>query len=344
MHDSGTPGSAQAQRLPAAPARRRPIQRMRRALVDFIIAIFALPAGALLRRARRAWPHMPLTRKVLRFVGVFPLRIHFYEPGVFPEDLRRPLDEERSIPGLDLNTAEQLDLLGQFSYADELRQFPLQKDANAAAPSFHYHNGSFEGADAGILYSMIRRFRPRRMIEIGSGNSSLIARAAITRNQAEDPSYSCRHICIEPYGKPWLEQIGAEIVRKRVELCDLTLFDQLEDGDILFVDSSHVVRPQGDVLYEVLEVFGRLKPGVLIHVHDMFTPRDYIAEWVISDQRLWDEQYLVEAFLAYNTHFKIVAALNYLYHNHPQKLLAACPVAGTGKNLEPRSFWMRRVS
>jgi hypothetical protein len=345
MHDGGSPGNAVTESAaPRQPApRTRPIQKMRRAVVDFIIAVFALPAGLLLRRARRAWPYMPLTRKVLRFAGVFPVREHFYEPVTHAQDLRRPLDEERTIPGLDLNGAEQRALLGELKYAEELRRFPLQKDANAAGPSFFYHNGAFEGADAGMLYSMIRRFRPRRMIEIGSGNSTLIARAAIARNQADDAAYSCRHVCIEPYGKPWLEEIGAEIVRSRVELCDLALFDQLEDGDILFVDSSHVIRPQGDVLYEVLEVFGRLKAGVLIHVHDMFTPRDYIAEWVLSDQRLWDEQYLIEAFLAYNREFKIVAALNYLYHNHPQELLAACPIPGSGKNTEPRSFWMRRV-
>jgi hypothetical protein len=318
------------------------IKRMRRAAVDFIIAIFALPAGMLLRRARRAWAYMPLTRKVLRIAGVFPVRQHFYEPVVFAEDLRRPLDQERAIPGLDLNVAQQLELLRELKYASELAQFPLHRDAKAAAPRFFYRNGSFEGADAGCLYSMIRRFKPKRMFEIGSGNSTLMARLAMERNRAEDSAYACRHVCIEPYGKPWLEQIGAEIVRRRVELCEPEMFEQLEDSDILFVDSSHVIRPQGDVVFEVLEVFGRLKPGVLIHIHDIFTPRDYIEDWVLNEQRLWDEQYLVEAFLAYNDQFKIIAALNYLYHNHHEELMAACPIPGTGKNLEPRSLWIRK--
>src|SRR5262245_10750128 len=177
MHDGGSPGNAVTeftQQQPRAP-RGRPIQKVRRAVVDFVIAVFALPAGLLLRRARRAWPHMPLTRKVLRLAGVFPVREHFYEPVTHAEDLRRPLDAERTIPGLDLNAVEQRALLSELEYADELRRFPLQKDANAAAPAFFYHNGAFEGADAGMLYSMIRRFRPRRMIEIGSGNSTLIA-------------------------------------------------------------------------------------------------------------------------------------------------------------------------
>lgn len=319
------------------------IKQIRRAAVDAVLSVFAFPSGIVLRRARRAWAHMPMTRKALRAAGVFPVRQHFYEPVVFPEDLRRPLTQERAIPGLELNVATQLDLLRQFTYAEELRQIPLEGDARATPRTFFYHNGAFEGADAGILYSMIRHFKSKRVIEIGSGNSTLMARIAIERNQAEDAGQACKHICIEPYLEPWLEQTGAEVVRERVELCDLTLFDQLDRGDILFVDSSHVIRPQGDVLFEVLEIFGRLKPGVVVHIHDIFTPRDYPEKWVITDQKLWDEQYLIEAFLAFNTSFEIIAALNFLHHNYAQALLGACPIAGTGGNAEPRSLWIRRV-
>lgn len=320
------------------------IKQIRHAIVDAVVAVLALPSGMVLRRARRAWQYMPLTRKVLRFVGVFPLRQHFYEPVVFKEDLRRPLSQERVIPGLDLNAQGQLDLLREFTFAEELRQFPLKGDAKATRPDFFYQNGVYEGADAGFFYSMLRRFKPRRLFEIGSGYSTLMARNALKRNKEEDPNYACRHVCIEPYGKPWLEEIGAEIVRSRVELCDPKLFDELESGDILFVDSSHVIRPQGDVLYEVLEVFGRLKPGVFIHVHDVFTPRDYIEEWVLRDQRLWTEQYVLEAFLAFNDRFKIIGAVNYLHHNYRNELLAACPVPGGDRNPEPKSLWIRRVS
>jgi hypothetical protein len=319
------------------------VKKVRRAIVDFAIAIFALPAGMLLRRARRAWAHVPMTRRVLRVAGVFPLREHYYEPVVFAENLRRPLDQERSIPGLDLNTAEQLQLLTELRHGNELRKIPVQKNAEASTRSFYFNNGSFEGADAGVLYSMIRRFRPKRFFEIGSGHSTLMVRRAIEKNRSDDAGYSCRHLCIEPYEQPWLEQTGAEILRRRAELCDPSLFDALESGDILFIDSSHVIRTQGDVLFEVLEVLGRLKSGVLIHIHDIFTPRDYPEEWVLRDQKLWDEQYLIEAFLAYNGSFKIIAALNYLNRNHHHELLEVCPVVGSGANVEPRSLWLRRV-
>ena len=319
------------------------LKQVRRAIVDGVVAVFALPAGMLLRRARRAWAHMPLTRRVLRVAGVFPLREHYYEPVVFQEDLRRPLEQERSIPGLNLNVAEQRALLGGLRYGSELLEIPLRKDAGATGQAFYFYNGSFEGGDACFLYSMIRHFKPKRILEIGSGYSTLMARRAIERNRAQDRGYVCRHQCIEPYEQPWLEQTGAEIIRRRAELCDPSLFDDLEADDILFIDSSHVIRPQGDVLFEVLEVLGRLKSGVLIHVHDIFTPRDYPEEWIIRDQKLWDEQYLIEAFLAYNSEFNIIAALNYLNRNHHQELMDACPVRGSGANVEPRSLWMRRV-
>lgn len=319
------------------------VKQVRRAIVDFIIAIFALPAGMLLRRARRAWAHVPMTRRVLRVAGVLPVREHYYEPVVFKENLRRPLEEDRTIPGLDLNTPEQLRLLGEMHFADELRQIPVEKGANAIERRFYFNNGSFEGADAGVLYSMIRRFKPRRILEVGSGHSTLMARRAIDQNRADDAGYACEHTCIEPYEQPWLEQTGAKILRQRVELCDPSMFDALESGDILFIDSSHVIRPQGDVLFEVLEVLGRLKSGVIIHIHDIFTPRDYPEEWVLRDQKLWDEQYLIEAFLAYNTSFKIIAALNYLNRHHRTALTSACPISGSGANAEPRSLWLCRV-
>ena len=310
-----------------------------RVFFDLFTAVFALPAGLLLARARRGWGYMRLTRKLLYVAGLFPMRRHYYEPVVYPGDLRKPLDQERDIPGLELNSAGQLELLEKFRFADELRQIPLHKTGHNAY--FHY-NGSFEVGDGEFLYSAIRHFKPRRIIEVGSGQSTLMARLATDRNRTEDDSYDCRQTCVEPYEQPWLEQTGAEVVRQRVELCDLSLFDSLERNDILFIDSSHVIRPQGDVLFECLEVFGRLKPGVIVHVHDIFTPRDYLTKWIVKDQKLWNEQYLLEAFLCFNDAFRVIGALNWLKHNHPQTLAQACPIVGADPAAEPRSFWIVR--
>ena len=102
-------------------------------------------------------------------------------------------------------------------------------------------------------------------------------------------------------------------------------FQQLKSNDLLFIDSSHIIRPQGDVLFEYLELLPTLKPGVLIHVHDIFTPRDYPDEWVYKNHCLWNEQYLLEALISFNSGFRIIGALNYLAHNYRNEFAGKCP-------------------
>ena len=120
----------------------------------------------------------------------------------------------------------------------------------------------------------------------------------------------------------------------------MAVFSQLEANDILFIDSSHIIRPQGDVLFEYLELLPTLASGVTVHMHDIFSPRNYPAEWLKEEVRFWNEQYLLEAFLAHNADWEIVAALNYLQHAHPAKLKTVCPyLEGSG---QPGSFYMRR--
>jgi hypothetical protein len=149
-------------------------------------------------------------------------------------------------------------------------------------------------------------------------------------------------VCIEPYENAWLAATGVELVRERVESVDRTLFQALGPDDILFIDSSHVVRPQGDVLVEFLEILPALRSGVLVHVHDIFTPRDYPDAWVRENMWLWTEQYLVEAFLSHNDRFEIVGALNYLARHHAAALGAACPqFAREAATRDPGSLWLR---
>lgn len=123
------------------------------------------------------------------------------------------------------------------------------------------------------------------------------------------------------------------------------MFRQLEANDILFIDSSHVIRPQSDVLTEYLEILPILSPGVLIHIHDIFTPYDYLDHWLIDEVKLWNEQYLLEAFLSCNPQFEIILALNYLSHRHPAMLAEKFPMLrGQVEQAEPRSFWIRKVA
>jgi hypothetical protein len=266
---------------------------------------------------------------------------HYYEPLIDPSRLQQSLRSDRNLPGIDLNTSTQLALLERFHFCEELLSLPLENTNGKR--KFHYHNGAYEAGDAEYLYSMIRLFKPKRIIEIGSGSSTLMAREAVSQNAQDNPQNPCEQICVEPFECPWLEELGVVVVRNLVERLDHSLFAQLEPNDILFIDSSHVIRPQGDVLFLYNEVLPSLKSGVLVHVHDIFTPKDYPDQWVIGNQQLWNEQYLLEAFLAHNRDFEVVGALNYLAHHYPEKLAEKFPIfKQEATRAEPGAFWMRK--
>ena len=210
--------------------------------------------------------------------------------------------------------------------------------------SYYYDNSYFESGDAEFFYSMIRHLKPRTLVEVGSGFSTLMAVEAIAANRREDPDYACRHVCIEPFERPWLQELRVELIRTPVERCDRALFLEMAANDILFINSSHVIKPQGDVLCEYLEILPALQPGVFVHIHDIFTPRDYLPDWLIEKNLFWNEQYMVEAFLSFNADFEIVGALNYLTHHHPDELAARFPVfARQAQSREPGSLWLRRA-
>jgi hypothetical protein len=305
--------------------------------------LLALPltagAGLLLKCLRiMGLQHMPMSKRTLLAIGILPVRDHYYEPMVNPKHLRHSLDTDRNLPAIDLNVAEQLNFLERFTFRAELSEFPLKR---AGEMEFYYHNDSFESGDAEYLYSVLRTVKPRRLIEIGSGHSTLIAHQALRKNAAEVPGYACQHVCVEPYEQAWLEKLGVEVIRKRVEECGIEQFRSLEKGDVLFIDSSHIIRPQGDVVFEYLELLPSLRSGVYVHIHDVFTPRDYLREWVVDEIKLWNEQYLLEAFLSFNSKFRVIGAVNFLTHHYPAEIGSRLPILEKEINhREPGSFWM----
>lgn len=317
----------------------RPLQRACLRFLDPVLAAILVLLGPLLMLAARLRLHAPVTHATQAWLGVGIVQHHYYEPLVGRSDLYRSLSDKRELPGVDLRVGEQLALVAQFDYAEELLALPLEKPSDT---EFGYHNGWYEAGDAELFYDFVRFFKPKRIVEVGSGNSSLIAEKAIAANRAEDPGYACNHICIEPFERPWLEELGIQIVRGRVEQCDPALFEMLGENDFLFIDSSHVLRPQGDICHLYLSVLPKLRPGVIVHVHDVFTPRDYLEQWV-SQGRLWNEQYVLEAFLSCNSQFRVLAALNLLAHDYRDSLVRACPVLMREPSFEPGAFWFQRV-
>jgi hypothetical protein len=187
---------------------------------------------------------------------------------------------------------------------------------------------------------MIRLLKPKKIIEIGCGHSTLMALEAVRKNKSEDKNYHCQQICIEPYERPWLEKLNVKLKRVPVEYIQLDYFKQLEKNDILFIDSSHIIRPQGDVVFEYLEILPSLNPGVYVHIHDIFTPKNYPKRWIIDEIRFWNEQYLLEAFLTNNNAYQIIGLLNYLHYHHFSALSAKCPMLKQYPDRESSSMWL----
>lgn len=308
-------------------------------IFDFVFVVISVPAAYILLAYRKfGSARLPSTTKLLKAIGVFPIRDHYYEPMFQEKHLHKPLNEERDLPGLNLDLPKQIEFLKTLGFADELAQMNLNLISEDVT-KFHFNNDTYESGDAEFLYQFIRKTKPSKIIEIGSGNSTKLARAALDKNKVSDNSVS-EHLCIEPYEMPWLEKLnGTRVIRKKIEECDIDWSNELSAGDLLFIDSSHVIRPQSDVLIEYLQILPKLASGVYIHIHDIFTPRDYPASWVINDVRLWNEQYLLEGILANNSRYEIIAGLNYLKHNAFEDLKRVCPYMEP--NREPGAIYLR---
>jgi hypothetical protein len=309
---------------------------------DYLALALFYPALPFLRFAGPRRAHLHAVRGLLDRAGVTVVASHYYEPTYDIRDIFRDPEEPRPLAGIDWNLDGQVKLLEQFQFGDALRALDGRQHCGRA---FSYKNDFFGPGDAEALYSMIRHFKPRRIVEIGCGQSTLVAHFAIHDATAQDSQYRCRHICYEPYENPWLEDLGVEIKREPIERADLALFRSLSPGDIVFIDSSHTLRPMGDVEFEYLHILPILPKGVIVHVHDIFSPRDYPAKWLKEDRRFWNEQYLLETFLSFNKEFEIICSLNHLMNLGSSQFKAAFPIlAERGPVPFVGSFWFRRVN
>ena len=251
--------------------------------------------------------------------------IHYYEPlPDFSSITAEQVNRRRTYSAIDFKWQDQLALLHELTkYRNELLD-----------TGFDFKNDFFNGFDAAIYYCLIRHLQPQRIIEIGGGYSTRIADKALARNQKGTLT------CIEPYPEDRLleAQLNIEIVDKRVEEIDLSFFSCLEANDILFIDSSHTVKFGSDVCYEFLEILPSLNPGVWIHVHDIFFPHDYPADWLLNRRLALNEQYLLEAFLAFNKTFSPQLANYWMCLDHQEEAAHVWPNTATSS-----SFWMKRV-
>jgi len=305
---------------------------------DVLWSPLTLLSALWLKPIRKAIRVLPVSNSIFMGVGLLPVLDHYYQPVINPRKyLKDSRKKNRNLPGIKLdNDEEQLALIAKFHYNEELLAFPMKMPKPL---SYHYDNSPFGPGDAEYLYNIVRHFKSKKIIEIGCGYSTLMIDKAVKQNKMEDATYECNHICIEPYENSWLQHLNINLIRQKVEDVDLAVFKDLEKDDILFIDSTHMIRPQGDVLFEYLQLLPILKSGVIIHIHDIFTPNEYPDEW-LDRHLLWNEQYLLEAFLSCNNEFTILGSLNNLFLKHNEQFLAKSPVLAKIKDREPASFWM----
>ena len=267
---------------------------------------------------------------------------HFYSPVPSKRDVREYLAKlERQpaheLPAIDFNDQVQLDLL------DALQPYygriPFQ-----AQPSegllYHFDNPNYPHADGMILFCMLNHLRPRRLIEIGSGYST----CAILDTNRLFLNSQMQITSIEPHPELLRSLIAKSnealtIIESKLQDAQIEVFDQLERGDILFVDSSHISKVGSDVNYVIFEVLPRLKTGVIIQIHDIYFGFEYPGVW-LCEGRAWNEAYLLRAFLEYNERFRILLFMSYLQNVYEPWFREHMPETLVNKG---GCFWMEKV-
>jgi predicted O-methyltransferase YrrM len=307
-------------------------------LLDIITSIFSfifLGFYSIVRRFDGS--HFPLLNNVYRNLGIYPIKNHYYEPRfIYPTNF--DFDQIRNIP-FDIDLYKQLSHLDQLMNSVELNAFP--KDQPINPNGVYVNNPNFGAGDVDLYYLIIRKFKPRRIIEVGSGYSTMVCLKAMEQNKED--GIQTELTCIEPFEMPFLnEEKNISLIRKPVEEVSLDLFQTLEENDILFIDSSHIIRPGNDLLHIFFEIFPILKKCVIIHIHDIFSPRHYPKEWLTEKMRFWNEQYLLEAFLHNNHDYQVLFTANHLVKSHYAE--AKKVLIRLQPNSEPSSFWMQKIN
>ena len=268
----------------------------------------------------------------------------FYSPLVDREELSGRDEAFWSQPspclGVDLNHAGQAALL-QGALPELVRDFdyPLTGPQDELLTSYYVGNTQFSGVDARMLFGLLRLWRPKRIIEVGSGYSTLLMTDVVRRFL----SGNTRITAIEPFPRPFLHRLagdGFKLLQAKVQDVDPAVFAELGAGDVLFIDSSHVAKTGSDVNHLLFEVLPRLAPGVHIHFHDIFLPFEYPRNWVIDEHRSWNEQYLLRALLMYSAQTLQVTLSSAYVATYLRELAGPIVQPGEGRG---GSLWLTRL-
>jgi len=278
-----------------------------------------------------------------RYKSTYAIPGHFYSPIPDMNEVAQNAERiwkkpEMEIPGLHMNPDNQYAHLRDFFNMADSLPFPEERNDKRR---YYYQNPSFSYADAITLHCMMRKYKPKRIIEIGSGFSSAVM--ADTNELFFNNSINLTFIEPNPdfffSVLPEKDRSENKIIVEKVQNVDLHIYDELEENDILFVDSSHVAKIGSDVNHEFFEIIPRLKKGVLIHFHDIFHPFEYPYDWIMEG-RAMNENYILKAFLQYNDSFEVLFMSTYactFFRNEIEKELPLF-LKNSGGN-----FWMKKI-
>ena len=270
---------------------------------------------------------------------------HFYSPVVDVNDTHA-IEAVRSrtrahVPAGVRIDAEQMTRRIE-RWAEHPQPFPFPRNQSSGY-RFYFDNPFFACHDARALFSVLMEFRPRRVVEVGCGFSSgllLDVNERFFEGRLDitliDPSLDRLTSTFE-----WLRSPGGCMLNQKVQDVPLDVFDCLEANDILFIDSSHVSKTGSDVNHYLFRILPRLKTGVLVHIHDILFPFEYLEDWVLKEKRSWNEAYLIHAFLQFNPAFEVIYWSNFAWHHLHEALAQLMPLCLEN---EGGSLWLQRAT
>ena len=275
----------------------------------------------------------PALRALAAKRGYHLVRGDFYSPvpDAWPAEL---WEHPAPTPGVDLALdAAELLLQGLAPY---IAEYDIPTPPGETKHGYRIGNHFYPHVDAEILYSMLRSLRPQRLVEIGAGWSSRVVADALDVNAVEDAP-TREHRIFDPFPAEHLRSLGADVEALPAERIPDDVFAALGQGDVLFIDTTHTLKPGNDVVRLLLEVIPQLAAGVSIHVHDIFLPYCY-PRFLFDAGYHWQEQYLLQALLVGNPSIRVTMPTYALFRDRPDAIEAAVP--GMTSHTLGSGFWL----
>jgi len=276
--------------------------------------------------------------------GLHILPVHYYTPIPDLRGQGAPVRDRRYLAAPEAVLDEGLALLASLrtDYRHAFDEIARRSgEPGRPVTRFELGRAPYSTVEAEALYGLIRRRQPKRIVEVGCGHTTFLIAEAV-RDAAAAGGYAPRYTCIEPFRPAYLADPPKEVsefIERPLQDVPLDFFGSMEPGDILFIDSSHVVKYDSDTVYELLEILPRLRPGVLVHLHDIFLPYEYPWDWLAQSKFFWAEQYMLDALLRGNPRYRLFLPLHQVYRERRDQLEALFPMLSAAGQ-RPSAYWI----